>query len=71
MTVDLEEALFLDFVVEVALIWWLWSVLDDFGADVSPLSMACKKSIRKESIITVESEGCFLFKVLDISLDIA
>ena len=42
-TVGLLEALVLDFVVEVALICWLWSVLDCFSLITSPLSMAYSK----------------------------
>ena len=42
-TVGLLEALVLDFVVEDALICWLWSVLDCFSLITSPLSMAYSK----------------------------
>ena len=46
VTVDLVEALFLDFVVEVGLNSWLRSLLDGLCSIVFPLSMACSASMK-------------------------
>ena len=52
MTVDLIEALFLDFVVVVALICWLCSLLDGLCSMVFPLSIACRGNIKHANITT-------------------